>query len=55
MTNSSAAEIYFIAGMMILILFISIPATYLFFRQYKREKSESQNAMAENENKKNAK
>ncbi|CAN5351607.1 hypothetical protein BH10ACI1_BH10ACI1_33370 [soil metagenome] len=37
MTNSAVAELYFIGAMMILILIISTAATYLFFRQYKRE------------------
>lgn len=39
MSDSSLGEFYFIAGMMVLILLISIPATYIFIRQYKREKS----------------
>jgi positive regulator of sigma E activity len=40
MTNSATAELYFIAAMMILILIISTVATYLFFRQYKKEMRE---------------
>jgi len=46
MTNSSVAEVYFIAGMMVLILVISIPATYLFFRQYYREKAANKESAA---------
>ncbi len=38
MTNSAAAEAYFILAMMILILILSVSATYLFFRQYNLEK-----------------
>lgn len=38
MTNAAVAELYFIAVMMILILIMSVAATYLFFRQYNREK-----------------
>jgi uncharacterized protein YpmB len=39
MTNSETAEIFFITAMMILILILSVAATYLFFRQYKFEKN----------------
>lgn len=39
MTNAAVAELYFIAAMMILILILSFGATYIFFRQYKREKA----------------
>jgi len=38
MTNAAVAELYFIAAMMILILIMSVAATYLFFRQYNIEK-----------------
>jgi len=38
MLNASQAEIYFIAGMFILIIVISATATYFFFRTYQREK-----------------
>ena len=38
MTNSAAAELYFIAAMMIMILIMSSVATYLFFRQFNLEK-----------------
>ena len=41
MLNASQAEIYFIAGMFILIIAISTVATYFFFRTYKREKTQS--------------
>lgn len=37
MTDSATAEAYFIAAMMILILILSVSATYIFFRQYNRE------------------
>lgn len=37
MSNAATAELYFIAAMMILILILSVSATYIFFRQYKRE------------------
>lgn len=38
MTNAAVAELYFIAAMMILIMIMSVGATYIFFRQYKLEK-----------------
>lgn len=38
MTNAGAAEIYFIAGMMILFVAVSAGSIFLFFRQMKREK-----------------
>ncbi len=38
MSDSSIAELYFIIGMMVLILIICVAATYIFFRQYKRER-----------------
>jgi Na+/melibiose symporter-like transporter len=38
MTDSAAAELYFIAAMMILTLILSVAATYIFFRQYNLEK-----------------
>lgn len=38
MPNSELAEIYFIAGMMILILILCVGATYLFFKTYYAEK-----------------
>jgi len=40
MPNASLAEIYFIAGMFVLILIISGVSTYFFFRTYKKEKAE---------------
>lgn len=40
MTNSATAELYFIIAMMIIILIISSVATYLFFRQYRKEMRE---------------
>jgi len=42
MLNASQAEIYFIAGMFILIFVISTVAIYFFFRTYKREKTQRQ-------------
>lgn len=39
MTNAATAEAYFIGAMMILILILSVSATYIFFRQYHREKN----------------
>ncbi|MDQ3635755.1 MAG: hypothetical protein M3405_14780 [Acidobacteriota bacterium] len=38
MPDSSLAEIYFIAGMMILILILCTGATYLFFKTFYTEK-----------------
>ena len=40
MSDSSLAEIYFIAAMMILILFMSGIAVFFFVRTYKKEKAE---------------
>jgi len=37
MNKSAISELYFIGAMMFLILILSVSATYLFFRQYKRE------------------
>lgn len=37
MNKSAISELYFIGAMMFLLLILSISATYLFFRQYKRE------------------
>ncbi len=54
MLNASQAEIYFIAGMFVLIIVISTTATYFFFRTYKQEKArrqkraEAQKSKAEN-------
>lgn len=42
MPNASQAEIYFIAGMFLLIIVISTAAIYFFFRTYKREKTDRQ-------------
>jgi flagellar basal body-associated protein FliL len=42
MPNASQAEIYFIAGMFILIILISAVSTYFFFRTWKKEKTERQ-------------
>jgi cbb3-type cytochrome oxidase subunit 3 len=38
--NASQAEIYFIAGMFVLIIVISAVSTYFFFRTYRREKAD---------------
>jgi heme/copper-type cytochrome/quinol oxidase subunit 2 len=40
MSNSAAAELYFIAAMMILILILSVASVFFFVRQYKRETGE---------------
>ena len=42
MPFESAGEIYFVAGMMILSLILSIFATYFFVRQYKKEKAQKE-------------
>jgi flagellar basal body-associated protein FliL len=42
MPNASQAEIYFIAGMFVLILVLSAGASFFFFRTYKKEKAERQ-------------
>ncbi len=42
MLNASKAEIYFIAGMFVLIAVICAVATYFFFSTYKREKTQRQ-------------
>lgn len=51
MPQSSLAEFYFIAIMMVLILILCTVATYIFFRQYNREKKmreqEKQRKLAE--------
>ena len=52
MSDSSLAEIYFIAAMMILILFMSGIAVFFFVRTYKKEKAEH---LKEKEKKLNAK
>ncbi len=39
MSNASLSEIYFIAGMMILILIGCVAATYLFFKTFYKEKA----------------
>lgn len=40
MSNAALSEIYFIAGMMVIILIISFVATYIFFKTYYKEKAE---------------
>lgn len=40
MPNAATAEIYFIAGMMVLILLVSGFATFFFFRQLKKENAQ---------------
>ncbi len=42
MPNAGLAEIYFIAGMMVLILIISVVAIYFFFKTYKKEMREKE-------------
>ena len=43
MPNSFLSEIYFIALMMVLTVILSVAATYIFVRQYKREKGQNKN------------
>lgn len=43
MPNSFLSEIYFIALMMVLTVVLSVSATYIFVRQYKREKRQNKN------------
>ncbi|QYO65346.1 hypothetical protein [Leptolyngbya sp. 7M] len=42
MPGSADAELYFIVGMMVLILIICGVAVYVFFRQYRKEMREKQ-------------
>jgi cbb3-type cytochrome oxidase subunit 3 len=42
MAGSGRAEIYFVAGMMVLIIIFSLGAVFFFFRTYKREMREKQ-------------
>jgi hypothetical protein len=42
MANAEMAEVYFIAGMFVLIMIISAVAVYYFFKTYNREKLERQ-------------
>ncbi|REJ78394.1 MAG: hypothetical protein DWQ47_02760 [Acidobacteria bacterium] len=42
MPTTETAELYFIAGAFVLILIICGVATYVFFRQLRREKNSSQ-------------
>lgn len=42
MPNAGLAEIYFIAGMMVLILIISVVAISFFFKTYKKEMREKE-------------
>lgn len=44
MPGSIAAELYFIGGMMILILILSFSAVYFFVRTYKREQKRKETA-----------
>lgn len=43
MPGSAAAEVYFIAAMMILILIICAVAVFAFFKTYKKEKRDREN------------
>ena len=47
--SNSMGEIYFIVGMMVVILAICIAATYLFFRTYYREKEAAEAEAKRNE------
>ncbi len=40
MTNSAYAELYFIAGMFVLIFIICAVAVYYFFKTYKKEQAD---------------
>lgn len=42
MPFESAGEIYFIAGMIVLCLILSVFATYFFIRQYKKEMAQKE-------------
>ncbi len=42
MANAEMSEVYFIAGMFVLITIISAVSVYYFFRTYNREKLERQ-------------
>ncbi len=44
MSSFSQGEVYFIAGMMLVILVFSIAATYIFVRQYRRERNRKEDA-----------
>lgn len=55
MPNASAAEIYFIAAMFILIFIICAVAVYVFFRTYKREKIQRQKQLDEKKKNKDRK
>lgn len=44
MSGSAVAEIYFIAGMMTLILIMSFAAVYFFVRTYRKEKRAKEEA-----------
>jgi len=52
MSNSALSEIYFVAGMMVLILILCAVATYLFFKTYYKEKAEMEKAKKEKSEKK---
>lgn len=47
MPNSGLAEIYFIAGMMVLILIVCAVAVYAFFKTYAKEKRDREQHEAE--------
>lgn len=51
MLNASQAEIYFIAGMFVLILVLSAGATYFFFITYRKEKAERAKRIAKQKTK----
>ncbi len=52
MSNSALSEIYFVAGMMVLILILCAVATYLFFKTYYKEKAEMEKTKNEKLSKK---
>jgi len=49
MPGAERAEIYFIAGMMVLILILSFAAVYIFIRQYKKETREKNTRVEQRE------
>jgi len=51
MPYASLAEIYFIAGMFVLIIIISVVACYFFYRTYQKEKLEKQKRIAKQKSK----
>ena len=55
MANAEMAEVYFIAGMFVLIMIISAVAVYYFFRTYNREKLDRQKRLERKQSEKTQK